>query len=109
MVVSRERANPHTELIPPLRQVIEIRNPVSQFDRVVIRKQVTQGAQPYLLCLQECLSDQQVGGWARLPGRGEVFSNPRLFEPQRIEPLEISKIPLLAIPDAPLGWVRRHE
>jgi hypothetical protein len=34
-----------------------------------------------------------------------VFSNPCLLEPQRIEPLEILKIPLLAIPDAPFGRV----
>jgi hypothetical protein len=72
---------------------------------VVIGKQVTQRTEPDLLRPQQCLSDQQIGGRARLPGRGEVFANPRLLETQCIEPLEILKVPLLAIPDAPLGWV----
>jgi hypothetical protein len=109
IVVRRKSANTNAELITPFRHVIEIGDPVSQFDRVVIRKEVTQWAEPDPLCPQERLSEQQIGGRTRLPGRGEVFSNPSLLETKRIEPLEIIKIPLLAITDAPLGWVRRHQ
>ncbi len=95
--------------MPPLRHVIEVRNPVSQFDRVVKREQVAQRTKPYLLCPYERLSDQQVRGRARLPGSGEVFSDPRLVEAKRIKPLEIVEIPAEAIAYRSLRRVRRHQ
>ena len=72
-----------------------------QGDGMVIRKQVAQRAEPDLLRPQECLSDQQIGGRARLPGCGEVLSDPRLLEAECVEPLELIEIQTHAIPDAP--------
>ncbi len=45
-VVGRQHADSHADLISPLGHVIEIGDPVRQFDRVVKRKQVAQRAEP---------------------------------------------------------------
>jgi hypothetical protein len=55
------------------------------------------------------LSDEQIRGWARFPGRREVFPNPGLLETERVKPLQIIQIPLMATTDTPLRWMRRHE
>lgn len=108
-VIGREGANADTELITPFRHVIEIRDPVSQCDGIVVRKQVAQRTEPDLLRPQQRLSDQQIGGRARLSGRGKVFSNPRFLEAERVKPLKVIQIPALAIPYRPLGRVYWHQ
>jgi hypothetical protein len=64
--------------------MIEVRDPVSQFDRMVKRKQVAQRTEPDPLRPQQRLCNQQVRGRARLPGRCEVFPDPCLLEAERV-------------------------
>jgi hypothetical protein len=70
---------------------------------------MSQRTEPDATRPRECLGDQQIWRRARLPDRGEVLADPGLFEAEGVEALEIIEIPALAIPDAPLRGMRRHE
>jgi len=108
-MIGRQNPNSHAELISPLGHVIEIRDPVRQLDWVVKGKQVAERTEPDALGPQQRLGDEQVGGRAGLPGRGEVFSDPGLLEAERVQPIQVMKIPELAVPDRPLRRVGRHQ
>ena len=89
--------------------MVEISDPVSQLDRVVIGEKMAERAELDSLGALQRLGDQQVGSRARLPRRREVLADPRLLEAKRVEPLEFFEIPGMAISDGPFGRVRRHE
>jgi hypothetical protein len=44
-------------------------------------------------------------GRARLPGCGEVFSDPSFLEAERVKSLESIQVSALSIPYGTLGWV----
>jgi hypothetical protein len=89
--------------------MVEVGDPMSQFNWMVIWKEMAKRTEPYAHGPQECLSDQKIGSRARLPGSREVLTDPRFFEAQRVEPLKFLEIPTLASTDGPLRRVRRHE
>lgn len=89
--------------------MLEISDPVSQLDRVVIGEKMAERAEVDSLGALQRLGDQQVGRRARLPRRREVLADPRLLEAKLVEPLKFLEIPTLAIPDGSLGRMRRHQ
>src|SRR6516162_1656256 len=108
-MVARQGADSDAQLVAPLGQVVEVSDPVRQFDRVVIGQQVAKRPQTDSPGALQALSNQQVGRRARLPRRREVLTDPRLVESEVVEPLELFEVPTLAVADGPFGRVRRHE
>ena len=98
LMVGEQPARSDAEHVPPLRQVVEVRDPVGKFDRVVERKQVRARAELDVPCSHERLRDEQVRRGNRLPWRGEVLANPRLAEAQRIRQLQTVQVPLVRVP-----------
>jgi hypothetical protein len=80
-----------------------------ELDRMVVWKEVTERTQVDPFGPRQRLGDQQVRRRARLPRRGEVLADPRFLEAEPVEPLDLGEIPALAVPDRPLGRMRRHE
>jgi hypothetical protein len=92
IVVRWERADADAQLVPPLGHVIEIRDPVSQFDGVMIRQQVAERAESDPLGSLECLGDQQVRRGARFPGSGKMFADPGLLKSERVESIKFLQV-----------------
>src|SRR5436309_861579 len=55
------------------------------------------------------LGHQQIGRRMRLPGRGVVLADPRLAEAQLVRPAQLLQIPLVAVVETTLRWVRGHR
>src|SRR6516164_4684826 len=108
-MIAWQGADTDPELVAPLGQVVEISDPVRQFDWVVIGQQVAKRPQTDSPGALQALSNQQVGRRARLPRRREVLTDPRLVEAEVVEPLELFEVPTLAVADGPFGRMRRHE
>src|SRR6516164_11014861 len=100
-MIAWQGADSDAQLVAPLGQVVEISDPVRQFDRVVIGQQVAKRSQTDSPGALQGLSNQQVGSRAGLPRRREVLADPRLVEPEVVEPLDLFEVPALSVADRP--------
>ncbi len=103
--IAAERADPDVERVAPLRHVIQIGDPVREFDGVAIRKQMRPRAELDVLGSRERLSDQEIGRGAGFPGCGVVLSDPGLFEAEAVEQGEMIEVLAQTFRDPPLWRV----
>jgi hypothetical protein len=78
--------------------VVEIGDPMCEFDRMMIGKEMPQWTEADSLCSRECLSNQEVRCRTWLPVRSEMFANPSLLEAKRIEALQFLEVAELTVP-----------
>ena len=107
--VARDTAGADAEHEAALGEVVEVRDAVGQFDRVVIGQQVCTGCELDRLRAQQRLRQQQVGRADRLPRHGEVLADPRLDIAQLVGQLDDVEVPLGGVVQAALRRMRRHE
>ena len=93
----------------PLGEVIEHRDAVGEFGRVVIGQQEAAGAETDILGLQERLREQQIGRGMRFPGRGVVLADPGLLVAELIEPAQRLQVPVVTLLQPALRRMGRHR
>ena len=96
--VARQAAGGDAEIEPALGEMIEHRDAVGEFGRMMIGQQETAGADADVLGLQQRLRDQQVGRGMRLPGCGVMLADPGLLVAELIEPAQHLQVPVVALP-----------
>ena len=99
----------NAELQSPLRQVIEKRDSVRQFDGIVIRQQVRAGRELDALRLEQGLSDGQVRRGVRLPGDREMFTDPCFLDAELVAPSKRLQVGLVPVVWLPLRRMCRHH
>ncbi len=107
--VARQPARGDAEIEPALRHVVEHRDAVGEFGRVVIGQQEAAGGEADFLGLHQRLGDQQVGRRVRFPGCGVVLADPGLGKTELVGPAQGVEIPAMAVIKAALRRVRGHR
>ena len=78
--------------------MIEHRDAVGEFGRMMIGQQESAGSDADVLGLQQRLRDQQIGRGIWLPGCGVMFADPGLLVAEFIEPAQDLQVPVVVPP-----------
>ena len=107
--VARQAGRGDAEIQPAVGEMVEHRDAIGEFGRVVIRQQEPAGAEADVLGLQERLRQQQVRRGMRLPRRGVVLADPGLLVAELVEPAQHLQIPVVTLVQAALRRMRGHR
>ena len=107
--VARQARCRDAEIQPALGEVIEHRDAVGEFGRVVIGQQEAAGAETDVLGLQKRLREQQIGRGMRFPGRGVVLADPGFLIAELIEPAQHLQVPVVTLLQPALRRMGRHR
>ena len=97
------------EIQPAVGEMIEHRDAVGEFGRMVIGQQKTAGTEADIFGLQERLRQQQVRRRMRLPGRGVVLADPGFLVAELIEPAQHLQVPVVTLFQSALRRMRGHR
>ena len=89
--------------------MIEHRDAVGEFGRMVIGQKKTAGAEADVFRLQERLRQQQVRRRMRLPGRGVVLADPGFLIAELVEPAQHLQVPVVPLLQPALRRMRGHR
>ena len=89
--------------------MIEHRDAVGEFGRVVIGQQKTAGADADIFGLQQRLRHQQIRRGMRLPWRGVVLADPGFLVAEFIQPPQHLQVPVVALFQPALRRMRGHR
>ena len=76
--------------------MVEHRDAVGEFGRMMIGQQEAAGPDADVLGLQQGLRDQQVRRGMGFPGRGVMLADPGLLIAELVEPAQDLEVPVLA-------------
>jgi hypothetical protein len=90
-------------------EMIEHRDAIGEFGRVVIGQQEAAGAETDVLGLQERLRQQQVGRRVRLPWRGMMLTDPGFLIAELVEPPQDLQVPVVTLFQPAFRRMRGHR
>ena len=107
--VARQARCGDAEIQPAVGEMVEHRDAVGEFGRVMIGQQEAAGAEADILGLQKRLRQQQVGRRMRLPGRGVMLADPGFLIAELVEPAQDLQVPVVSLLQAALRRMRGHR
>ena len=107
--VARQAARRDAEIQAAAGEMIEHRDAVGEFGRMMIGQQEAAGAETNVLGLQESLRQQQVGRRMRLPRCGVMLADPDFLVAEFIEPPDDLQVPVVTFFQPALWRMRGHR
>jgi hypothetical protein len=107
--IAQSLGRPDAEIQPSAGEMIEHRDAVGEFGRVMIGQQKAAGAKTDIFRLQERLRQQQVGRRVRFPGRGVVLADPGFLIAELIQPPQHLQVPFVTLLQIAFRRMRGHR
>src|SRR6202000_1828116 len=98
----------NAEIQTPVREMIEHRDAVGEFGRMMIWQQKSTPPAAETFGLHSRLRPQQIRRRVRLPWRGVMLADPRLGVAELVEPAQHLKVPVMPLLQSALRRRGRH-